>query len=138
MIHLILAQDVPGAALKNFMLIVGGLAATFAGITGGIWYLRNMRPENKTTVLPNPLPVSKAQEVATKRDLEALGVRIDALEARVVGREWFQKIDAELQAGREKFARLDEKIDETREQMAKGFNDVERSLGRVEGKLDNR
>lgn len=143
----ILAQldKVDPGFLKQFMLLViGALGA--AGTVIAIQAARNKKRDvSLDPPLPNPLLVSKATEWATEalcaarhaESREAIAEVRKAQEADRLREEQVQRSrSAGIYSKLEEFRKeLSQQNAETRKEMQRGFQDIERSIGRLEGKV---
>lgn len=128
---MILSQ-VPASALPdpNHFASIGWAIIVIFGLSGGLYYFLALldRIKGKPQVPPN------RQLESAQKDLER---RVTLVEAAVTGVRTEMQAEREVieEKARERSLRIYEKIDETRDQMARGFQDIERTLGRLEGRI---
>jgi hypothetical protein len=123
-------EAVSGGSLRDFCLIVGGLAASAYYIKELFW----------PASVPQPLSVSGTPPSAAEivRDVKSLGHRVQALE------NWrsdlLDKLDDNktelLVAGEDRARRIYAHIDAVKNEMTRNFQDAERAIGRLEGKIE--
>jgi hypothetical protein len=110
--HLAQIQDVPADFLKMFLMVVIGL---ITGIGGAVGLLKKRR-----LIEPQPLEVREAQRLTTLEKHIELERRVEAHDRQ------FQEIWSTLRSENTAI----------RAEMRQWFQDTERALGRIEGKLD--
>jgi hypothetical protein len=120
--------------LKDFIII--GLA-----ILGAAGMIKNLFGKNTTTVGPDPLRIEKLDKFATRDFCEQrhseVSRRLDGhdKDVRALYDEIKKDRDANEIHASERSASIYEKIDEVRSEMNCGFKDMERAIGRIEGKV---
>lgn len=111
-------DGVPAEFVKNFLMLLLGLA----GGAGAMWTVFGRK---RQTIEPQPLRVKKEAEFTT---VEACGQRHAEVDRRL------DHHDGEIM---EIWKTLRKENTAIRQEMARTFQDVERSLGRIEGKIDD-
>ena len=127
MIYVILAQAASGPGLWP-TIEHGALVIAIVGGVVGIMVSRRKREVRRI----EPQPFEVTGEVRTKSRMPA--VRTDTCNA-MMGEVTRRLTDNETQIDRLWFT-MREEDEKTREALNKSFHDIERSLGRIEGKLD--
>ena len=148
-------QNVQPTSLHEFILIVAGLVGIGAGVA--VIY----RTVRKQRIEPQPLDVGIAGPVTVKNDAGFVSQslcqslhsetdrRITRVEEDLLALHRELKTDRETSdvSARQRSAGIYSKIDEvrkelaaanegTRGELARGFKDVERAIGRLEGKIN--
>jgi len=127
-----LAQITP-AQWSGFTVVLTALIAVAANIAI-VWGLFK-RSDRRREIHPQPLEIKEATQFASKKDLDQLAAARQAdmkeleISARARSSATYDKID-------EIRIELTQANDATRAEMQKGFKDMERALGRLEGKID--
>jgi len=139
-------DSVNAATLKDFVIILLALG----GFAMAAW--TTFRPSKPTVITPDPLRVEKLDKFATRDfcEMKHLEVtrRLDGHDAELAQFRTEAKADREQNQvhASQRSAAIYHKIDEVRdelttkmdginEQMSKGFKDVERAVGRIEGQI---
>jgi hypothetical protein len=137
---IILANDLASVnpiTLKDVIII--GLA-----ILGGAGMVKNLFGKNTTAITPDPLRIEKLDKFATRDFCEQrhseVARRLDGHDGDI--RALYAEIKTDRDANEihasERSASIYEKIDEVRAEMNSGFKDMERAIGRIEGKVSGR
>ena len=122
--------------LKDVIII--GLA-----LLGAAGMIKNLFGKNTTNIAPDPLRIEKLDKFATRDFCEQrhheVTRRLDGLDGHV--RAIYDEIKKDRDANEihasERSASIYEKIDEVRSEMNTGFKDMERAIGRIEGKVSS-
>jgi hypothetical protein len=142
MIHKLLADAMPQLPPPESYQSIGWIVAVFLGLCVGIYYLLEIIAKLRGK---SPQPPNKQLDSAQK-DLERrvnmvegaiIGVRKEMADSQekieVSARSRSNGIYAKIEDVRHELSAAQES---TRSEMHRGFQDIERTLGRLEGKLE--
>lgn len=126
-------ESVPAEALKNYCLIT-------LSIIGAGYYLKGIFFPDKPAAMPQPLTVAGTPpgNDVLSRDMKSINHRVKSLEdwRSTMGTQMDENKTEILVAGEERARRIYEHIDELRADNTRNFQDMERAIGRLEGKLE--
>jgi hypothetical protein len=127
--------NAPATTFKDVLDVLGWLVVIAGVIIASAWYLKNMqRPDGSIT--PQPLVVKHAEDLAHKEELIELKKstedKLDSMrdESKLDRSKLYEKVD-------EVRKELTNMHEDTRDEMNRGFKDLERAIGRLEGKISN-
>lgn len=107
----------------SLLIVVAGLSGilVFANLVLNVW----------DRLKPKPPLDERLRDYATRTDLVALDQRVTAHESRFLAE--LRDLKAERKSD---VKALYDKIDDLRETVRKGFEDTQRDIGRIEGKVE--